>query len=220
MAYEVNVYVTQQLYDDHESQYGDGYRAQKRGVDYVIGALHDSPYAYYVKGPSPTPAAPTEEVNQSFTTMDPCSLGHSASYDALFQWFRDWLNCNGHPTAIHSNILITASDDDNGLSGPDNHTAAECGPSLAEAPSSRQREGCNSGFNAVQTLLHEVGHNLVENSSNYQEHDLANTFETNPWYVTPMGVSEPYNHCGSSVDKTGSRCFKTYWSDCSENRFK
>lgn len=212
---EVKIWATDKLY----SRDSEVYKKLENGI--VNSFEFADGYTASVLQATQNIDAPVEDPFASFTAA-PC--GTSVDYDNLLQWWDDYLACTSIAEADHSNLLVT---DNSGLGGfgerPGN-AAVSAGRQLTDLSTDPTVGGCTAAKDALQTALHEVGHNL----SLY--HDNGNLYEDgDKYYTTNMlnGYEENNdgqdNRCGKyvpEIDKDSqTHCHDAGWFDCEENNF-
>lgn len=232
--WEIALYQTYSLWDYCDTEYGDGYRAQKRAKTYIEGAFEairndysDVPdHTVTVLTPSSTPNAPQQAIRPDFTSKHPCYTGlGDINYDNLVQWFSDWTGCKDEVRGQHCTALLTNGSNDGGGLGQTakdyNHAGASTGRFIGDLPSTYDRYGpekpdTNNAHDAMGTLMHEIGHSLQsfnnDADSDGMHHDVG-YYDSYYDSMTPMGITNGDNECS---DPNGSSSYvELCWSECS-----
>lgn len=210
--YEVNVWITQELYNN------EGTTPKEKAKTYIQGAFNQVPHTVSLGTTSDYPAPPTEDPLQSFEANVPCT-NKTKTYDSLWPWFKDWLSCYGNE-AKDCNLLITNADyGKGGVTGNNKYAAAPGGSEIAYWLSSTyDSTGCSAGHEAMSISLHEMGHSFMKMSGS-NEHSVGNVYydSDGTGYCTPMALRKDgtwEQYCGATVDSSSDSCFQLYWSDC------
>lgn len=214
-TYEVSVYVTWDLYNHCDSEYGDGYRAQSRAKTYLEGAFSYSSDSINVQTPTERINTPTEKVLDSFDAQPPCTNISEGTYNNLGQWWEDRFSyCDDISPSYDVDLLLTSYDSEGGICINDQYACAEGGQHVADLPSSHYLYGCTRPYNSMQTALHEVAHGLLNHSN---EHEMGYTYDHSGTKAkTPMATTGQDNVCSNYVDQDDG-CWEMRYSDCCES---
>lgn len=219
--FEVAVYLTYELQNYGSNNYGNKFQAKDRAETFIEGAFNRHGYSVsFVDTTDYSPAPPTEKYKDSFTTACPCDYRYDCSYDYLVGWFDDWLNCN-EVQAEDSTILLSKVDNVNGGAAGGGGTVAhaQTGKHVCDLPSSYEEYGWNDEDNGMNTVLHEIGHNLMGNTGDegndgVGHHDVAKLSSRVDWYtITAMDINGSENDCQDTYNNDFQGWEHT-WSDC------
>lgn len=223
--YEIAVYLTYELQNFGESNYSNPFQAKDRAETFIKGAYDRHGYSVnFVDTTDYSPNPPTEKYNDSFTTACPCHTSYDCSYDKMCHWFDDWLDCNG-PRGDNVTLIISKTSNTNGgvhIGGGVCH--AQTGEYVCELPSSYEKYGWNGEDNAMNTVLHEIGHYHMESTRDEdgdgeEEHDVARLFSRVDWYtITAMKIKGSENDCSDTYNNDPSGWEHT-WSACCESNW-
>lgn len=222
-SYEVAVYITDALYNYGDSDFNDGYVAQKRAQTYIQGAFDRTSHSVSFVDPDSTPNAPTEYYNKSFTTACPCDPRYNCSYDRLLGWFKDWVECNNKPQAADSNLLLSKTDNVNGgvAYGGGIYAHAQTGKYVARLYDTYEEYGYKKSHDGMNTAYHEMGHNFMGDTGDGDgdgvgHHDVAGVYDhgTQDDTISAMKINGDTNDCGDLVDTSNIGGNEMAWSDC------
>lgn len=222
--YEVAVYITDALYNYGQSDFNDGFVAQKRARKYIQGAFDRIGHSVSFLTPSATPNAPTQKYDKSFTTACPCDIRYNCSYGSLLDWFKDWIECNNKPQAADSNLLLSNKETANGGNAYPGgiYAHSQTGKLIARLPDQYHGYGYKKKYNGMETGLHEIAHNLMgdvgdEDQDGAGHHDVASAYghsQTQPDTISAMEVEGSTNDCGYLIDTSNVEGYEMLWSDC------
>lgn len=217
--YGIEVYTSAKLQTYGKDYYNNQYQAKDRAEEFIRGAYNRHGYSVnFVDTTGYKPNPPTEKKGESFTTQCPCDYKFDCSYSSVLSWFISWLDCNG-PQAIDSTILLTKTNQTNGGVALGSVAHAQTGKHVCNLPSSYEDYGWNDEDNAMNTVLHEIGHCLMSGTRNddgdsEEEHDVAALENRFDWYtITAMDIEGNVNDCGET-SSTGYDGWEHTWSDC------
>lgn len=207
------------------NQYGDEVRALKNAVTYTEGAFDDT-------GHTVTADYSTHDIqvndqcwnqNETFQQEDPCT-GNVGEWKNPHEYFKRYINCKDMPVGDDVTLFLTNCDNTaGGLGG--SIAWVNTGQNVADLPTSFSSYGTTAPFAAMQTVLHELGHEFMVNScvnDNYSEHHYGRLgeygFEGQDYYMTPMGkwddASPSENACCQDHYEQGDKYYRMSWSDC------
>ncbi|APX96925.1 hypothetical protein [Natronorubrum daqingense] len=237
--YEVQVFVTDALYEHCAQQYGDGFRARDRAETWIEGAFDQVNQEVTVLSTDEVIPAPAEIIRGSETVcvQNPCG-STTTCYPSVLQWWRDYACQLESPLAADSNVLLTAALSAAGnrlLSGGrayrgGNMAVAYTGRAAADAGTtySETVSAPNTGANGMHTVLHELGHTLqmtngeagaAHGNDGYDVHNVGGATTASGGFVPTTAVSplaDPTastSECGCGV---GDRdAFLMRWTGCS-----
>jgi|GEM_PF-3105514 len=221
----VYLYQTQSLHD----RLSDSQRSLERTKTCIEGAFDRINLSVDVEIKSETPDPPQEEY-RDVTGSAPCS-SKCSSWGWLVGWFRDWLDCenlqSGHDKHDDVSVLISNTDETSGGASFPRCVHVQAGYHLSDLPASYENSGTGDPHAAMDTVLHELGHSFMEDTSTNYEHNSGNTDRTSSsstkYETTPMGaiVGKDENECGNDhyYDKgpsTGTEDvnYRAIWSEC------
>lgn len=217
--YEIAVYSTAKLQRYGEDNYNNQFQAKDRAETFIEGAYNRHGYSVnFVNTTSYEPNPPTEKKGESFTTQCPCDHKFDCSYSSVVRWFDSWLDCNG-PQAADSTILLTKTSQTNGGVALGSIVHVQTGEHICDLPSSYEDYGWNDEDNAMNSVLHEIGHCMMngtrdEDGDNTTEHDVAALKSRVDWYtITAMDIDGSYNDCQNKYS-TGYEGWEHTWSNC------
>ncbi|ELY73999.1 hypothetical protein [Natrinema pallidum] len=229
--------------------------------EYIEHAFDSSPHTAFVKVYAPAasdlPDPPIENyVSECLETDsdDDCVrrrkhydtlCGEQRAYTWMNDWFRDWVQCESpsYMQADDCHILLT-NESGGGVTADDNgetYIVAEA-KHVDEAPDTYQRYNTGRGHGDMQTIIHEIGHQMLEFDPEADEkrerdydfphggHTTGEVTKTNDsiWsqsyhFVTPLGMNGPEkttNFCNESFDRPGERRWDLQLaSDCGQDRW-
>jgi hypothetical protein len=222
-TFEISVYVTVELYQQCNNDYGNGYQAQDRVKTYFEGADNQLSHNIEVYTPSKRIYAPTEQVGESFTAEHPC-IGDSGTWDRLVHWWEDYVDCDLGTTRDCDLLLTNASSSNRGVARNNQYACAEGGGHIAELPSSYDDRGYNDPYDAMETAMHEFAHCVmdgIDDGSSYNEHAVGDTIEHSGIYYETMMTNEiqDSNECGQNVNSSDGG-YKMRWDDCCESKME
>lgn len=228
-SYEIAVYITSELYQYGQNNYGDGYRARERAKTYIQGAMDRHGHtADFVSTDGYHPNVITQKYDTSFTTTCPCDPRYNCSYNNLLDWFKAWIECDGKPSGADSNIILSKTNSSSGGvaygSGGSKYAHATTGKFVCDLPSSYENYGWSDSHDGMNTILHEIGHNLMQGSGvdgsdpdDAGHHDVAALKSRIDWYtITAMKIKGGENECGDTYSQ-GYEGWENTWSDCCES---
>jgi len=171
--------------------------ALQRAKTYIEGAFGYVDHAGAdVSLGSKTIYAPTEKVLESFEAYSPC-YELKMQYDYLLHWWDEELSCEvSESEADDSNILITADNTSGGgysqTSTDGNLGTASIGEFLPQVSDSYQEyigtTDSDSEWGSISTLLHEIGHNILEGGTNHHNRGVTNySRSVGGWCYSPVG---------------------------------
>ena len=161
----------------------------------------------------------------------PCT-NESIYWDGTAEYVKEWVNCKNLPIGDQAIVLTDCGSTAGGVGGDVAWT--QTGRYLPDLPSSFELYGSSSAFHAMQTVLHEIGHNCMDGSC--QDYDVSDhhygrsdeyyvDMYTTKDYLTPMGrwtcVDPDQNACcqdhslTTTEEKDNEYDCKMTWADCS-----
>lgn len=231
-TYDVAVYASSELRSWCSNNYSNATEAQERAQEYIEGAFgYVSNYSVNVTIVDTDVPAPVEHYDQSFQTGYPCDPWKTVDYNNLYDWWKDWMDCQASVDAADSNILITSTDQsDGGRAGTGGTRAvAQVGRYLARAPTNYTTYGCYLKHSAAETVLHEIAHNFTDGSiyddypnTNDPAHKLGREIyhsEISGYAYTPLATKGQDNVCERYVPNADT-CWQLHWADCCENHWR
>lgn len=224
-TFDISIYVTQELYNHCDDEYGDGFRAQKRAKTFIEGADNKMSDNVYVKTPSDVYDAPVDELGNSFDARYPCDQTFTVSYDGLVQWWKDKVDCD-LGTTDDCDLLLTNGDSGNhGVTLGNQYACAEGGKHIADLPSSYDDRGYGKAYNAMETLMHEFAHALMDGKNDdgttYDEHAVGDSlYHDGDYFETMMtnGTIGSNNECDDYVASPDGYAME--WADCCESKME
>lgn len=159
----------------------------------------------------------------------PCSDNFTGHWDRLNDWFGDWLYCNDYQTGHddHEDVSLLLSNiktATNGGNSDPTHCHSQTGYLIADLPSSYTSAGYGDEFNAMETILHELGHSFANETGTANEHNLGRTdsVSSSNTDITRTSLlkldvaeSNDSNACGDPHYVTdGDVRYENKWSDC------
>lgn len=223
--YEIAVYLTKELQSYGENNYSNAFQAKDRAETFIKGAYDQYGYSVnFLDTTDYSPDPPKEGFNESFTTACPCDPFYDCSYNKMCHWFDDWLYCNGFKADDVTIILSKTNHTNGGVNIGGGVCHAQTGKFVCDLPSSYEEYGWDDEDNAMNTVLHEIGHYHMagtrdEDSDGEQEHDVARLVSRVDWYtITPMDIKGSENDCDETFnnDFTG---WEHTWSTCCESNW-
>ena len=144
-----------------KTAYGDQHNA-------IIGTYPDEPVD-----------APQQSISDDISG-GPC--GYNKNYDTLLPWWKDYHNCNGLTDYNDTNLLVTNGSGKNGKAYYANPFAVAAGEQISDLPLEPAAAGCSNGYDALNTVIHEHGHNLdlTHDMGNLYDYDSYDEFYTSP----------------------------------------
>lgn len=233
MARNIQICQTDELTSWCESEFGDSddFKAAENAKMYIEGALDSAGVSHDVWVSETTIDPPIENAFDPFFEDEPCGW-ENKYYDGVLQYFQDWLNECNLIIADDSNLLLSNTDSSSGGMGfpTGTYAHAQTGQKCALAPDSYPDSRGDRGgpLDGIATALHEVGHNLMEDSSDGQ-HETGEVIELiGSDSITPMSANyqeqiedttycctDPEN-CGEDTSDIGKS--ETRFSDCTISR--
>lgn len=226
--WEIAVHISNQLYAHGKNDQDDHYYAQKRAKEYIEGAFLSTSYSCNVITPPECPDLGNENKGGEFTKEHPCSP-YDYSFESPLDYYTEWLNCGKSYEADDLNILITDAPAKSGgaTCGCGKYAHAQTGGGIVdELDPGYRRIGSNYGERAMETVLHELGHLMLEGRPTDEDgdkethHDMGHIEKRSGNNTcTVMYVNGPYNNCedyyGYSYED-----WEMTWSGCAESYFK
>lgn len=237
--HEVQVFVTEALYDHCAEQYGNGFRPRDRAETWIQGAFDQVNQNVTLLSSDEIVPAPAEILRGSETVcvQDPCGTS-TKCYGSVLRWWRDYACQLESPLAADSNVLLTAALSTAGnrlLSGGlafrgGNSAVAYTGLAAADADElySEVVPAPNTGANGMHTVLHELGHNLqmtvgeatsTHANGNYDVHNVGGSVPLGNEIGSETAVSPLANPAVSTSEcgcESGTRNgFLMTWTGCS-----
>lgn len=222
---DIKLYQSLALGDYCENTYNDRYRALKNAKTYIEGAFDQTGHYVGVDYETDEPYIKDQCWNpdSTFEQAYPCDPNFTIEYNSPKEYFKDWIECGDKPTASDQTILLTNCDARSGGIGGD-IAFTQTGQNVAELPTSYQTDGSSAAFDAMATVLHEIGHHCMKNgecgNTDYSEHHFGRLGEYGWWdhYETPMGkwnkISPSENACCQDHVEQNKKYWKMTWSDC------
>jgi hypothetical protein len=192
-GYEVNVYQSEVLTAHCEGEYGpkERWRSAERIASHFRNAVTTPAAAFeaavdvtVVEDAIPAPVEDTAASASIWTDADdpdrpdpPCGADGAETYTHLLSWWRAYGSCELSAPAADSNLLVTRGDEAYGglaYVGDAPYATTRVGKFCAATPDptyySKEPyyygEGPDDEYFALNTAIHEIGHNLVENVPN------------------------------------------------------
>lgn len=228
-TYDVGLYQAQEIYN----QFGDDVidkveRYLEASTENVSDSLNVSQ-----KG---TFTVPGQCKDTSFTTTYPCDTSFDATYNGIYEWWKDFTRCRLDNLASDSNLLITDCDGVYGGGTAEGGSVSDSTRAHANVnrveylPSSTDyANGCDAY--SMNTAIHEVGHNIIDDVGDKIDSDTLGEHDTGVLidhfgdkYTTPMSNGywdklDNTNECGDSVGDapTGGKYADFRYSKCAGN---
>jgi hypothetical protein len=228
-SYNIEIFETDELQTSMDDEYNDAWQAAERAETWIKGAFESNSGHEATVGiakdsePDPGQEGPAGD---SFDQGCICAENtYRCSYNNLFDWWGDWLQADckdPHEDADDCRLLLTDYSRGGGLGAGD--IAVACvGQDIAELDSSHHRWGGQSKHNAMDTVLEEIGHALInwdgDNNCSHSDddgdgrgHDSGvikyDTTESD-YGVTPMGITGDRcnNNCADNSSLNTDYCF-------------
>lgn len=232
--FEIAVFTTIKNYNKSLNEFGYGFEARDKAVEFLERAFKRS--SQHTASVSPADEqidAPQEEIRSSFEAQVPCT-NHIGTWGNLRKWWDYWINdatCKDpHTYGKDCNLLLTAA---NG-GGLGSNNASVVGGSVTAAKANPSADwGYGTKYLKAKNILHEVGHALLNNVENKDDskllHDTARVYShSNGNTITPMGITGDITQ-HNCVDATYWHTNKNNWpddgyelrySDCTEDNFQ
>jgi hypothetical protein len=214
---EVDVFVTDEL-DNNDPQAKDKFESYLKDTFSRV-----SNYDVVVSKRGTTPNPPTEKTYKEFTYDFEC---FDEQPYKLLPWWRDYQKCYIDTGAADSRILLS---NDSGLSGKaysGGLYAVAAAEQISQLSTDPKWNGCSTGLEAMQTAIHEVGHNL---GADHHDGDLYENSTESKYYTFHMlsGYGEEIdgekNNCGEDIpyiDGTDqTKCSAMDFDSCSVSNF-
>lgn len=230
-TYEVGVWITKELYDYCESQYGDGYRARDRAITWIEGAFDQGSHSVNSVYGSETPNPPTEDITGTRCGSCICEWNNDCCWDNQYDWWVDYYqgSCTGLKSANDAATLLTKGN--GGGYGTGSFAVAGNGVGIASLDNTYQEFGYYDQHQDMGVVLEEVGHALIDSYSlsdgdgdGVIDHDSGRTLwdsANSEHCITPMGMNGDQNNCNTNeFDKSKSDGWALFWSGCAEDHFK
>lgn len=218
-SFDIGLYITQELYDK------EGNTPLDRAKTYVDEAInYYSPHTASIHAvTSHSVSAPSQELpSGELNEPEPCvAEPEMRSYGGLVGWWADYAdNCD--TKGNDATVLIT-NGDYGGTVGVTKGDACVCegGSHIADLPSSYEMYGSDTKHKAVNTVIHEIGHVIINDTINH--HEAYNTLKSSNgnWGETAMetgAISEiSENECGHDVHSQTGSYQRLAYSLCAEN---
>jgi hypothetical protein len=221
-TFEVAVFTT----DGVQALFDGPTDAARRAKAWIEGAFDhpDNPHEVSVTVGDVSPTTPDEEVFGERSGTGPC--GREQRWNNLVHWWKSYhtADCTDLTTAADSHLLLSAGDG-GGYAFPGGRYAVAGSGTAALWAGEYRRFGYEHRHCRMKTILHELGHNLIrepfpdgDGDGNEGQHDMAaikrdpdGWLGLSPRYaVTPMGVAEDRNNCGSN-DHPKSAADDPWW---------
>lgn len=248
-TFDVKIWQSVKLTDYCETNHQDKYRAAKRAQSYLESASNRTSHtidANVVYGEDVP--APVEDYDQEFQAINPCN-NYSWTYSSTVAYFRDWVDCRSeYGPAKDSNLLLTSksnTDGGNGYRGG-KYCHAQTGQKISDSSSAYANyDSHGSPRDAIQTAMHEVGHNLMrpptDSDGDFPDsdddgaihHDVGTIYEHGGQKAnTAMSSVEQYwnlideqnggNECNKNHDTEGENIplVELTWSDCCVGKWR
>jgi hypothetical protein len=235
-AFEIGLFVTRGLYDRCTAELDDCWKARDIAATFIEGAFARSESHTVTVECAPEPVdAPTDRIRTSCEAPHP-RHGTVRRWPTLRRWWGACLDCPAPDRPVgfskDCNLLLTAAPG-GGLGGP-REACAGGSFRIAEAFDEYHEWGTGPAFNAVDTLLEEVGHSLIDGMADRDygddgdgvvAHDSGTLYEHDGVFaITPLGISGDtrYNNCGERVDKHrwNGDAWEARYSECTERYFR
>jgi hypothetical protein len=233
MEYDIPIYMTKTAKENV------GLEARDRAAFYLEDAINEKQgRSVNIIKPSTFPEPPIQDCYQSFTDEDWAGFG-TRTYSCLGQWIHVYTENKAVPHSEDAVLLLTdVSSTAHGKTwkvwSNEEEPAAGAGiggaeylPALNSDSATRYRGTTaeKQAFDAMNTVLHEVGHCLLT-IDDFNEHRTGeitkNPAESYREYKTPMGLNgEKTNACGWTYNTHPSNVEHQLWySNCCEGEWK
>lgn len=192
-GFEVNVYQSEALTAHCEREYGreERWRSARRIASHFLNAV-TTPASEFdeavdvtvVEEAVPAPVEDTDASASIFTDAGdpeqpdpPCGTDGAEVYHSLLSWWCAYGSCELDAPAADSNLLVTLTDEPYGgraRVGSEPYATTRVGKFCAETPDptyySKEPyyygDGPDDEYFALNTAIHEIGHNLIANLPN------------------------------------------------------
>jgi hypothetical protein len=227
-TYQVGIHQTEELENHLISEYGDADRVLNILETYVDNALSRAGHTLDPVIPGGSIQAPHQDPQRSVSTTCPCLGIGTCDYGTLTYWYYDYVTCQNIDYGKDSNLLITNYDSTNyGWAISEPWASAAGGQYIAKLDMNYKTHAYKNKYGAMETALHEIGHNLIENytdgdgeegDDHNEEHDVGETYtRIDGNTITPMGMLGSTNDCKDRND--GSTGWEMTWSSCAVNNY-
>lgn len=207
---DVTVFLTTKAYNNDS-------KMQDKVENYLKEAFEYTVHSATVKKPQNWIDAPSED---PFASFEATVCGNTNNYDGLLPWWKDYHKCNSLTSSEDAIILITNNTGLGGEGYVGGRFSVSAGEQISSlSASSTYQTGCDTGSDAMQTVIHEVGHNLGLRHADgyaYNGSDGVNYYTSNMMNGYTGGVST--NNCGRDItaDTSKDHCHDFGWFDCEE----
>jgi hypothetical protein len=245
---KVGIWITEQVYNRGVDNYGDGYRARDRVIQWLqnsasINSNIDFDLVYGDKTPSP----PDERPGATQEGKTPCTTSFEETWNSLRGWWKDEYkaDCKDYKQV---DIAVLISDSDGGGRGNGKFAAVGTGQEVVHLSSSPEDFGGLERHKGYKAILHEIGHCLLrkkdgdgnkrwtdgDGDGKGGEHDMAMVqydVDNDKYGITPMGIvgGNDQNNCNSNEvsksktdydDDNKPDHFALYYSDCTNENVR
>ena len=233
-TFTIDVFQSQDLSDHHDTNSGDPDLALDRMKEYIpkafdnaIGTNHSANVTD--RGIVAIPDGKQNKGDAPRYTGDPCGGSYPVYYETIMDWWEEYYYCNfvidSSTNEAEDCALLVTNGNGGGLCHDNYYSIAYRGDELDQLPSDYSSLGKNSGFNQMQTQLHEIAHALLDLTAS-EEHNSGNTYDRGyyyeRWFRTPIGHGGSgyhNNYCGDWVDEHTTDELM-YFDSCSSGNFK
>jgi len=250
-TYEIGIWVTKNHYDYADYYYSDGYKARDVAAQWIKDSFNISPHSVsIIKGDEVIKTPDTYDYYESEFCGDPCwTSSEICWYNSLEYWvqlYSSQPNCKVDlKSAADIRILLGNDGDLSGLSSS-RFVVTNAGSNLLQLSSSGyERFTNNQDAEGIKTILHQIGHSLLEDTLPQKDeypgndHDMGEVVHNkknglyHKYYISPMGIVGDDNNCGEMIsgnyhakgnvpeDGDGN---KTHWSlrlsSCCQDYFR
>lgn len=210
MANTIHVFTTRELHDRD-------YCSAEKVKYYLSETFNNTGASADIVAREEHPNPPTEKIFDPIQ-QHPCT-NIEANYDGLLPWWRDYYqDCTSWNDNHDSHILVTDATSLGGKAYSPGKFSVSAGRQVQDlaCTTSTDSTGCTTAHDAVQTAIHEVGHNFGA----VHKDGTADVYSST-YYETPMmnGYAESYDgtcDACTCIDTIGDQthCLEYEFTNC------